>query len=359
MAGVAVVGLAALAVPPINATLNGTRVNATGPACSDFKDCMTCTNASTWTGAHCRWCPLPEDNSCHDEGSVFNKCSATQQITDPIECPGAPGKLPHGEMPSDLEQAARRRMHEAYASYCPIPNIQAWDCKWCKQLGPHNVTATVFNDTTDAQAYVAYAPGPPSRIVIAFRGTSATDIKNWILNVKFLPVSVPWLPVQLQVHRGFLEAYESVRAVVLQGLQKAQAMCPSCEIHVTGHSLGGAQAALCATDLAQSFKKTPMVFTFGCPRVGDPNFVSWYRSNIHEKETTYRMVHKNDIVPHVPTNDMGFHHLPREIWQTADGEGHYTMCDNGGEDHTCSWGVSVTSYSVNDHFGYMDEEEGC
>eukprot|EP01062_Namystynia_karyoxenos_P037986 TRINITY_DN2761_c0_g2_i1.p2 TRINITY_DN2761_c0_g2~~TRINITY_DN2761_c0_g2_i1.p2 ORF type:complete len:408 (+),score=126.19 TRINITY_DN2761_c0_g2_i1:104-1225(+) len=349
---------ATLAGPQGNLTLNAT-LNATGPSCSDFKDCTSCTNASTWTGAHCRWCPLPNDNACHAEGSLFNKCKAKEQITDPIECPGAPGKLPHQPMPTELHDMARTRMHEAYASYCPLDKILAWNCKWCQQLGPHNVTAATFNDTTHAQAYVAYAAGPPERIVIAIRGTKGLDIKNWVLNVKFFPISVEWLPAEAQVHRGFLEAYESIRPAILQGLQKALAICPSCPIRVTGHSLGGAQAAVCATDIAAHNKQTPVLFTFGAPRAGDPNFVYWFRKNIHEKQAAHRMVHQNDIVPHVPTNNMGFHHLPREIWETGDGEGQYTMCDNDGEDHTCSWQIDPTKYDVNDHYGYMGDSEGC
>ncbi|KAK3240763.1 hypothetical protein CYMTET_49414 [Cymbomonas tetramitiformis] len=54
--------------------------------CDTFKDCQSCASAKSWTGNHCRWCPLSGDESCHSEGSAYNKCDSDQQVTDASKC---------------------------------------------------------------------------------------------------------------------------------------------------------------------------------------------------------------------------------------------------------------------------------
>jgi len=65
-------------------------IGATSQDCDTFTSCKSCASAKTWTGAPCRWCPLDNDMSCHTEGSLFNKCSSSQQITDASKCPASP-----------------------------------------------------------------------------------------------------------------------------------------------------------------------------------------------------------------------------------------------------------------------------
>ncbi len=57
---------------------------AASPDCDTFKDCSSCTSASSWTGNSCRWCPKTSD--CHAEGSIYNKCGASGSATNPEEC---------------------------------------------------------------------------------------------------------------------------------------------------------------------------------------------------------------------------------------------------------------------------------
>eukprot|EP00466_Bigelowiella_natans_P002964 jgi/Bigna1/86702/estExt_fgenesh1_pg.C_130002 len=56
-----------------------------GEDCKTFKDCTSCASAKSWTGNNCRWCP--KTNDCHAEGSVLNKCSQAEQITNKDRCP--------------------------------------------------------------------------------------------------------------------------------------------------------------------------------------------------------------------------------------------------------------------------------
>lgn len=69
-----------------------------------------------------------------------------------------------------------------------------------------------------------------------------------------------------------------------------------------------------------------------------------------------------DIVPSVPTQWMGYHHVPTEIFQidhfdSASNTTHrvYKKCDGSGEDPTCH--ASMCSHgvcrSIVDHYQYM------
>jgi hypothetical protein len=72
--------------------------------------------------------------------------------------------------------------------------------------------------------------------------------------------------------------------------------------------------------------------TFGCPRVGDQNFVQYLKSKI---STIKRVVHNRDIVPHVPLLTQNFVHPSNEIFFDENME-NYKICNDSGEDPSCS-----------------------
>ena len=57
----------------------------------------------------------------------------------------------------------------------------------------------------------------------------------------------------------------------------------SAEIYVTGHSLGGAIATICAFDLATRGLNLRGVVTFGSPRLGNSEFETLYHNLISKK----------------------------------------------------------------------------
>merc|ERR1712000_456938 len=81
---------------------------------------------------------------------------------------------------------------------------------------------------------------------------------------------------------------------------------------VVGHSLGGAMANFMVIDLYQRFgKKTDYFYTMGAPRVGNTAFANYVDSiGIN----AWRLVHARDMVPHLPTENMGFTHNGVEVW---------------------------------------------
>ena len=45
--------------------------------------------------------------------------------------------------------------------------------------------------------------------VFAFRGSQPYELKDWLLDISFLPTQVPWAP-EYKAHGGFLRAFSSV-----------------------------------------------------------------------------------------------------------------------------------------------------
>jgi hypothetical protein len=50
-------------------------------------------------GSNCRWCPKEDSAACHDEGSLYNTCSSSEQITDKDKCPDSPAPSPPPPVP--------------------------------------------------------------------------------------------------------------------------------------------------------------------------------------------------------------------------------------------------------------------
>jgi hypothetical protein len=77
----------------------------------------------------------------------------------------------------------------------------------------------------------------------------------------------------VMVHRGFLSIYKSLRHTVRAYAEVGGKALRADEIIVTGHSLGGALATLCAYDLSRVVTFAPTVcLSFNAPRVGNEAF---------------------------------------------------------------------------------------
>jgi hypothetical protein len=120
-------------------------------------------------------------------------------------------------------------------------------------------------------------------VVVAFRGTDASDISDVAYDGEFR--LVPW-PKGGTVHEGFAHARGKLQPTLEPALKNVQAY----RMLVTGHSLGAAMATL------QASLYTPdALYTFGCPRVGDAKFVDKLRGT-----KSYRYVDCCDLVARIP-----------------------------------------------------------
>ncbi len=154
------------------------------------------------------------------------------------------------------------------------------------------------NRTTDTQAFLFRKN---QHIVLVFRGSQ--QVADWSTNFKFRMKQFATLNTQQkdaiptgEVHRGFQGAWESVEKRVIYQLKKW--WTPETQFWVTGHSLGGALAALAATSLEYQGFQVAGLYTFGQPRVGDWAFTR--QVNDHMGDRMFRYVNNNDIVPLIP-----------------------------------------------------------
>lgn len=154
------------------------------------------------------------------------------------------------------------------------------------------------NRLTDTQAFIFRKD---QHIVLVFRGSQ--QAADWSTNFKFRMKQFAFthtaqeaVPPQGEVHRGFHDAWQSVEHEVLVQLKRW--WTPESQLWVTGHSLGGALAALAATSLEYQGFKVSGLYTFGQPRVGDWAFTREVNSRMGDR--MFRYVNNNDIVPLIP-----------------------------------------------------------
>ena len=118
------------------------------------------------------------------------------------------------------------------------------------------------------------------------------------------------------VGKGFLTQYlgerlsERVLATVTRELSTA---ARGYEVHVCGHSLGGAVATLCVYWLARSFLQTSILLvTFGSPRTINTEFANVLARMPNLR--IYRVANSVDVVSRVPPSYVDYQHVGRLVW---------------------------------------------
>lgn len=133
----------------------------------------------------------------------------------------------------------------------------------------------------------------PQEIIIAFRGTSSTT--NWISDIIASQRKFKYIKEDCLTHRGFTDIYSSAREGILSALSKIES---GKTLYITGHSLGAALATMCAVDLsANTDYRSPYLFTYGSPRVGDPAFA---KVSTRYVPNSYRIANPFDVVTYTP-----------------------------------------------------------
>ncbi|KAL2229792.1 UNVERIFIED_CONTAM: Lipase A [Sesamum indicum] len=228
-----------------------------------------------------------------------------------------------------------------------LTELFTWTCSRCDGLTKDFEMVELIVDVKRClQGFVGVATDL-NAIVIAFRGTQERSIQNWVEDLYWKQLDIDYPGVDgAMVHHGFYTAYHntSVRPGVLRAVRKVKNLYGDIKIMVTGHSMGGAMAALCGLDLRLSLgEQNVQVMTFGQPRIGNAVFASYFNQIVPD---TIRVTNGHDIVPHLPPYyyyfpQKTYHHFPREVWLYNIGLGSliYTVekvCDGSGEDPTCS-----------------------
>jgi triacylglycerol lipase len=140
---------------------------------------------------------------------------------------------------------------------------------------------------------IGFIAGNKSDVFLVFRGTMTSGELLRNFNVKL--VRCPYTSLG-KIHDGFLQTYESFRSRILDTLKSVR---PEKRLFVTGHSLGAALATLAVPDIiAETAFKSPTVYTFASPRVGDCEFASAYNGLC--KGRSFRIVNTCDLVVSIP-----------------------------------------------------------
>jgi triacylglycerol lipase len=153
----------------------------------------------------------------------------------------------------------------------------------------------------DTQAYTAASD---RMIVTAFRGTEPMKIQDWLSD----STTPPWPGPAGKgfVHYGFAEALQSIYPQVRDAIMEFRDNDQT--IWFTGHSLGGALAALAAMSLHFEDPRllSDGVYTFGQPRMCDRLLASAHDEAFRDR--THRFVNNNDVVPQAPP-EPAFRHI--------------------------------------------------
>ncbi|KAL4591023.1 hypothetical protein LXL04_003971 [Taraxacum kok-saghyz] len=182
------------------------------------------------------------------------------------------------------------------------------------------------NPETDTQVAI-WRDLARKRLVVAFRGTEQVRWKDLRTDLMLAPAGLNPERIggdfkeEVQVHSGFLNAYDSVRTRILSliktaiGYQDDDDDVSKWHVYVTGHSLGGALATLLALELSSSqlAKRGAIsvtMYNFGSPRVGNKKFAQLYNEKVKD---SWRVVNHRDIIPSVPRL-MGYCHVAHPIY---------------------------------------------
>ncbi len=188
--------------------------------------------------------------------------------------------------------------------------------------------------------------------IVCYRGTPPTSAMTWLTDFEVEPVTIPVPGLSArrtgEVHGGFYRNVRSTRFKIVELLQDALAGKSVLDqdddrpdhaleaLYITGHSLGGASAALLAALLiaepmsygaiepdtaAKLLERLRAVYTYGQPMIGNPAFADACNRDPCLRDSVIRYVSANDVVPQVPPKASGpFKHFGQEYRHTPPGE---------------------------------------
>lgn len=183
-----------------------------------------------------------------------------------------------------------------------------------KAGGLLNEPILLKGSTTSVACITSYS----DRNIISYMGTKTqfntlgnalASIKDWAQNFEALLVPFKLTDKQLgishpqgidinnlggKVHKGFLEELSAVQSLVVEELLKRGGRDKP--VYVTGHSQGGAEAALATLALLVGGFSVASTYTFAAPRPGNAEFAK----SIPNALPIHRIEFGDDIVPHVP-----------------------------------------------------------
>lgn len=158
-----------------------------------------------------------------------------------------------------------------------------------------------------AGSMIGYVVSHDDVTVVVFRGTDFGETSDWLANI-----STSFERTEHGgIHSGFYQAYLALQPQIekLLGQRKSK------HLWITGHSLGGALALVCAYDLTKAGRyNVDGVITFGQPMIARQDLASHIDQVLIGRLA--RFVNDEDMVPRVPP---GYAPCGSLIWFTSTG----------------------------------------
>jgi hypothetical protein len=182
---------------------------------------------------------------------------------------------------------------------------------------------------TDTQAFL-FRDG--NNVILVFRGSQ--QLEDWKTNLKIrlqqftILADQTAMPPAGRVHRGFLAAWQSIEKQVVYYLKKW--WTPDTKLWITGHSLGGALAAMATISLDTQGFTISGLYTFGQPRIADWKMVNYVNGKL--KDRIFRYANNNDVVPLIPPQIIPW--IPTRVYGHM---GQFRYFNHGGTLRRHSW----------------------
>lgn len=165
------------------------------------------------------------------------------------------------------------------------------------------------------QAYVALVE---SRKQIIFIGKPTATNDDWAINLDFETIPSHLVEGGM-IHQGFGNAWDDISEAVTDTIDRALLNYPGYKLIATGHSLGGAIAAVAAANLRSAGYEVDH-YSYGSPRIGN-EALSRFISN--QDGATYRVTLRRDPITQLPPaiygefGKYGYRHISPEYWLTG------------------------------------------
>ncbi|KAL4951032.1 aldehyde dehydrogenase family-domain-containing protein [Aspergillus filifer] len=133
-------------------------------------------------------------------------------------------------------------------------------------------------------------------LIFAIRNTETGA--NFYTDLEILQVDASSACPGCRIHMGFWLAAAAAKRELTSSIEEAMARYPLYRMVFTGHSLGGAVAALYAAMWRENGVQVE-VYTFGAPSIGNYAFAAYLSDDWQNLGSTHRVTHLDDMVPKI------------------------------------------------------------
>ena len=168
-----------------------------------------------------------------------------------------------------------------------------------KKFRKHGFHSNKYCSKNGAQCYIVWND---TDAVICFRGTEPKEMSD--IKADLNAIQRQGLHNKGDVHGGFQGEINKIWDLIIEKVNELK----NHKIYITGHSLGGAMATICAKRLQEQQVEVQCLYTYGSPRVGDKRWVKSLQI------PHYRFQNNNDVVCKVPFWIMGYRHHGKNVY---------------------------------------------